>query len=206
MFSMLDAKTGRHSSETMAIFSHGTVVVLLMLYMLWLVFKRTHSYIWDDEVAGLEPEDNHSNHPLMDSALLIYGIAVASLAVCAVICTRSLMLSIADVVNASHITRSFIGVILLPGIINLSSYAKTIAIAYRGETDLALHLTLETSIENTYLTLPLLVLISWATKHPMLLDFQFLESIILFVSVLLTSAMVAKGKTNYIEGVMCVGL
>ncbi|KAG9736508.1 hypothetical protein KCU75_g17265, partial [Aureobasidium melanogenum] len=41
--------------------------------------------------------------------------------------------------------------------------------------------------------------------QPMTLHFQMFETVVFFVSVLVVNYLIADGKSNYLEGAMCIG-
>ena len=51
---------------------------------------------------------------------------------------------------------------------------------------------------------PLLVVVGWISGHELTLFFAHFETIILFTSVLLVNTLIQDGKSNYMEGLMCV--
>lgn len=51
---------------------------------------------------------------------------------------------------------------------------------------------------------PLLVVVGWISGHELTLFFAHFETIILFASVLLVNTLIQDGKSNYMEGLMCV--
>ena len=53
---------------------------------------------------------------------------------------------------------------------------------------------------------PLLVVVGWISGHELTLFFAHFETIILFTSVLLVNTLIRDGKSNYMEGLMCVFL
>jgi hypothetical protein len=75
------------------------------------------------------------------------------------VCARYLIGSVAEVVASSHITTNFTGLILLLILTNMSNYIKTYAVAYEGRMDLAVALTLGTSVDIAFFTLPILLLL-----------------------------------------------
>ena len=89
--------------------SRGTSIVLLVLYALYLLFQlKTHAQLFE-EVTN---DDDESEEPLISAwvaggALVIITVAIA-------VCSEYLVDSIDAVVASSGISKTFIGLILLP--------------------------------------------------------------------------------------------
>jgi len=101
----------RHTETQILALSRGTSIVLLIIYGLYLLFQfKTHSNLFDEVVD--EDGDNESEEPLINAwvagiALLIFTVAIA-------VCSEYLVDSIDAVVASSGISKTFIGLILLP--------------------------------------------------------------------------------------------
>jgi Ca2+:H+ antiporter len=80
-----------------------------------------------------------------------------------------------------------------------------VIVAYRNKVDLALAVAVGSSIQIALFVIPLLVLIGWMIGKPMSLLFDPLETITLFLSVLLVRFATEDGRTHYMAGVALVG-
>lgn len=112
-----------HNSGTQAevlALSRGTALVLLVIYLLYLVFQlKTHTYLFEPtpcmgEVAEEDPEP--------DIGLWASAIAVFSVTTAIAFCSDYLVGSIDDVVAASGVSKTFIGLILIPMVGNAGSF------------------------------------------------------------------------------------
>jgi Ca2+:H+ antiporter len=84
--------------------SYGTSIVLLIIYILYLLFQlKTHTHLYED--ADDEPVDIG---PWAAAATLVV------VTICIAICSEYLVDSIDDVVKSSRLSKTFIGLILLP--------------------------------------------------------------------------------------------
>lgn len=72
--------------------------------------------------------------------------------------------------------------------------------------DLAIGVAVGSSMQIALLVTPFLVILGWIIGQPMSLYFQPFETVILFVSVLVTNYLISDGKSNYLEGAMLLGL
>merc|ERR1711939_847103 len=92
--------------------SHGTAIILLILYVMYLFFQlRTHAILFDAEQPegedGEEEEEPQLSPWAAGGVLLVVTIAVA-------VCAEYLVGSIDSLVETAHISKTFIGLILLP--------------------------------------------------------------------------------------------
>ncbi len=62
----------------------------------------------------------------------------------------------------------------------MSNYVEKYAIAYESRMDLAVALTLGTSVDIAFVTLPILTLVCLGIDQPMSIDFEPLETVVLF--------------------------
>ena len=56
------------------------------------------------------------------------------------------------------------------------------------------------------LVTPFLVILGWIIGQDMTLHFETFETVVFFLSVLITNYLIADGKSNYLEGAMLVGM
>lgn len=93
--------------------SRGTSIILLILYTLFLVFQlKTHASVFNSEAAGSETTQEGEQKivvstPFATTTLLIVTVAVS-------FCSDFLVGSIDDVVEDFGISKTFIGLILVP--------------------------------------------------------------------------------------------
>ena len=88
--------------------SRGTSIVLFIIYILYLIFQlKTHAHLYA-EAASEQDEESAAIGPWTAGAtLVIVTIAIA-------FCSEFLVDSIDEVVKSSGISKTFIGLILLP--------------------------------------------------------------------------------------------
>ena len=99
-----------HKTENQILaLSRGTSIVLLVIYILYLYFQlKTHAHLYADVAGENEEEEEVVLGPYVAGATLI--IATVAIAVC----SEYLVDSIDAVVASSGISKTFIGLILLP--------------------------------------------------------------------------------------------
>lgn len=72
--------------------------------------------------------------------------------------------------------------------------------------DLAIGVAIGSSMQIALLVTPFLVILGWVMGQPMSLYFQSFETVVFFMSVLITNYVIQDGKSNYMEGAMLLGM
>lgn len=191
------------NESAMLILSHGTSIILLILYVMYLGFQlRTHAGLFIEEhEAGAEVGDERvAEEPQMGPwaatiVLILTTIAVAK-------CADYLVESIDAIVETAHISRTFVGLILLPIVGNAAEHVTAIVVALKDKMDLAMGVAIGSSMQIALLVTPFLVILGWIIDQPMTLHFETFETVVFFLSVLVVTYVIQDGKSNYLEGAM----
>ncbi|CCM04421.1 uncharacterized protein FIBRA_06598 [Fibroporia radiculosa] len=180
--------------------SRGTSILLLIIYIGYLTFQlKTHARLFEDERGQEEEEPQLMNFPAACSALLLVTVITS-------FCADFLVASIEETAERYHISRPFIGVILLPIVANAAEHVTSIWMARKDKMALTIGICVGSSIQISAFVIPMLVIIGWITHHNLTLFFSDFETIVLFVSVLLVQFLIQDGKSNYMEGMMLIVL
>ena len=221
--------TDPNQEKNILILSHGTAVILLLLYVLYLIFQlKTHSDLFDakgeeeqdggDEADGEQEEGRVLSPPAAGVALVLITVLVA-------VCAEFLVDSIDSIVQTAHISKTFIGLVLLPIVGNAAEHVTAVVVAMKDKMDLAIGVAIGSSMQIALLVTPFLVILGWIMGKPMTLRFETFETVVFFLSVLITSYVIAvnfpsslkgliqrklttgqDGKSNYLEGAMLLGM
>lgn len=106
----------------------------------------------------------------------------------------------------SGVSKPFLGLVLLPIVGNACEHFTAVLFALKGKYEVVIGVCCGSSIQIALLVIPVLVVAGWIIGQPLSLFFGNLETISLFVSVLLVHFLIQDGKSNYMEGVMLVSL
>jgi Ca2+:H+ antiporter len=177
--------------------SHIAAVILLALYGLFLLFQfKTHVHLF-------ATEGQHSEEPEMTqrNAILLLVLATIMVSWMAEILLRSVEFA-ADDVGLPHL---FIGVILLPLFGNAAEHFTAVSVAAKDKMDLSFAIAIGSSTQIAVFVAPLMVLIAWALGVPLTFEFGELETVSVFLAVLIVNLIAADGKSNWLEGVMLLG-
>ena len=194
-------RSAESADDNILILSHGTSIILLILYCLYLLFQlKTHAKFFDEEAQdGEEPKEPEVLGPV--AALVALVIITLLVAVCA----DYLVDSIDAIVEELHISKTFIGLILLPIVGNAAEHVTACVVAYKDKMDLAIGVAIGSSMQIALFVTPALVILGWIIGQPMTLHFQLFETVVFFLSVTVVNYLIQDGKSNYLEGCMCLG-
>lgn len=193
------------SSHDILILSRGTAIILLFLYILYLYFQlKTHAELFDEEqqVASGEVEEHKEGQVLSPIAA---GVALVIVTVLVAVCAEYLVDSIDSIVETAHISKTFIGLVLLPIVGNAAEHVTAVMVAYKDKMDLAINVAIGSSLQIALFVTPFLVILGWIINQDMTLRFQGFETVVFFLSVLVVNYLIQDGKSNYLEGAMCIG-
>lgn len=160
--------------------SRGTAIVLLTIYILFLIYQlRTHTHVFNTE--GLQANDEAKEEAIVSpwaSALAILIVAVT-----VSFCSDYLVGSIDDVVKSLGISKTFIGLILVPivgnagtipiHLISLTEIAEAItciSLGYKIKMDFVVAITLGSCMQIALFLTPFLVILGWFIDVPMTLS------------------------------------
>lgn len=197
------ANSKSNTDDNILILSHGTAIILLILYILYLVFQlRTHAKLFDAERAAENEEDSEEPHMSPWAAAAVLVVTTVAIAVCA----EYLVDSIDSLVATAHISKTFIGLILLPIVGNAAEHVTAVVVAVKDKMDLAMGVAIGSSMQIALLVTPFLVILGWIMDVDMTLRFQTFETVIFFLSVLIVTYVLQDSKSNWLEGCMLLGL
>lgn len=135
-----------------------------------MVFQlRTHSNLFDPEQAeGAEPHEAEEATlgPFAAGAVLIVVTILVA------ICADYLVGSIDDIVDSMHISKAFIGLILIPIVGNAAEHVTAVVVAIRNKMDLAMGVAIGSSIQIALGVTPFLVIVGWIIGRDMSLHFE----------------------------------
>ncbi|KAF6840254.1 calcium proton exchanger [Colletotrichum plurivorum] len=204
LYSVLDKAEAKEKEHSILLLSRGTAIILLVLYIMYLWFQlRTHPNLFDAEIQHHNEEE--PEEPVMGP--IAAGVVLVVTTVLVAICAEYLVGSIDPLVESAHISRNFIGLILIPIVGNAAEHVTAVVVAIRNKMDLAMGVAIGSSIQIALLVTPFLVILGWAVlDKPMTLHFETFETVAFAFSVLVVTYTVQDGKSNYLEGAMLLGL
>ena len=128
------------------------------------------------------------------SGFLTLAISTALVGVCA----ESMVGSIDAITEGGAISRTFVGLILLPIVGNAAEHATAVTVACKDKMDLAIGVAIGSSIQIALLVIPLSVVLGWIIGNQnMDLSFDDFQVIVLFVTILLVSYLINDGESHW---------
>jgi len=205
LYGVLSKADEDNKQASVLVLSRGTSVILLFLYCLYLFFAlRTHKKLFEPEASTGGGDSEEEHEPLLGpwSAGLVLVVTTLIISVCA----DYMVDSIDALVATGKISKTFIGLILIPIVGNAAEHVTACVVAVKDKMDLAMGVAIGSSIQIALLVTPALVMLGWAIGQPMTLHFETFETIAFALSVLVVTYTVQDGKSNYLEGAMLLGL
>ncbi|RCI15768.1 hypothetical protein L249_2757 [Ophiocordyceps polyrhachis-furcata BCC 54312] len=209
LYAVLTQNGSDEKLTSILILSRGTAIILFLLYALYLVFQlRTHSNLFDPEdppeSATVEGAEEEGEIPSMSAPAAAAVLVVVTVLVA--ICADYLVGSIDDIVATAHISKAFLGMILIPIVGNAAEHVTAVVVALRDKMDLAMGVAIGSSIQIALGVTPFLVIVGWIIGQPMSLHFETFQTVAFAVSVLVVTYTVQDGRSNYLEGAMLLAL
>lgn len=218
LYNVLDAGDSKDKEGPILFLSRGTAIILLILYGLYLWFQlRTHHNLFDgaghldaqhdpeiSQNSVEQEEEREQEEPYM--GLIPACIVLVATTIVVAICADYLVASIDPIVESSKISKTFIGLILIPIVGNAAEHATAVMVAIKNKMDLAMGVAIGSSIQIALLVTPFLVMFGWAIGQPMTLHFETFSTVAFAFSVMVVTYTVQDGRSNYLEGAMLFGL
>jgi Ca2+:H+ antiporter len=135
-------------------------------------------------------------------ALFILAIVTVTLAIMSEVLTGAIEPASEDL----GLTKVFAGVFLLALVGNVAELFNAVRFARRDKMDLAVGVTVGASLQVALVVTPVLVFAAAAIGQPMDLVFSRFEIVAVFLTVMLTRQLIANGRSNWLEGLMLVGV
>jgi Ca2+:H+ antiporter len=198
LYASLQKNSEESPEHNILILSHGTAIILLFIYVMYLVFQlKTHSNFFEGEDTGEHTEAELLTPWAAGVLLVVITIAVA-------VCAEYLVDSIDSIVETAHISKTFIGLILIPIVGNAAEHVTAVVVAYKDKMDLAIGVAIGSSLQIALFVTPFLVVLGWIMGRSMTLHFETFETVAFFLAALVVTLLIQDGKSNYLEGVLCI--
>ncbi|CAM9010292.1 unnamed protein product [Wickerhamomyces anomalus] len=213
----LPQKDQASNDEKILALSRGASIVLLVIYILFLLFQlKTHKAIFEDfcdsdeeEEARLQHQNAAAGSPKYENYAELSSFSAISLlfivTIVVSICADYLVGSIDDIVETSGLSKTFIGLIVIPIVGNAAEHVTAVVVAIKDKMDLAIGVAVGSSLQIALFVTPFMVLVGWIIDVPMTLYFSTFETAVLFVSVLIANYLILDGESNWLEGAMLIG-
>ncbi|KAJ5807996.1 hypothetical protein N7474_009265 [Penicillium riverlandense] len=198
------------AEKNILILSHGTAIILLVIYVMYLYFQlRSHAHLFEETSANDTENADSSDADEEEQRLLSPLAATVALIVVTIlvaICADYLVGSIDSIVEKTGMSKTFIGLVLIPIVGNAAEHVTAVVVAYKDKMDLAIGVAIGSSLQIALFVTPFLVILGWIMDINMTLHFQIFETVAFFIAGLVVTFLIQDGKSNYLEGGMCLGM
>lgn len=185
-------------------------VVLLLVYIASLVYTILTSrptvgkQVVERELRdkGLPEVEEDVPNWSRNRALAVLGAVAVALAFVSDLLTGSIQ----PAADAMGLTPVFAGVFLLAMVGNVPQYMNSVSFAYKNQMTLALSINLGATTQLALMVAPLLVITGSLMGTPMNLLFSQFELVGIILSVMTARSLIADNTSNWLEGVMLVGV
>ncbi len=146
------------------------------------------------ETPMREPEEKEL--PQLSFWVAIFTLAVSTALVA--ICAEFMVDSINAITQGGAVSRTFVGLILLPIVGNAAEHATAVTVACKDKMDLAIGVAVGSSMQIALLVIPFTVVLGWIIGNAdMNLAFDGFQIAVLFVAVLLVNYLIQDGKSHW---------
>ena len=183
------------------ILSDAVAIVLALVYFAGLIFAFfTHKHLFDasDEILASDEK------PTMSKQKATVLLLLATLAVA--IESHFLVRDVEVAAKSMGITQTFIGVVVIAIISNISEKVSAIRFAMENKLDLSLEIGLSSAIQIALFVVPTLVLVSELFGMQFSLKFSMFEIISVVLAVMIVNHLSSDGRCNWLEGVQLVSV
>ncbi|KAI0787930.1 Sodium/calcium exchanger protein-domain-containing protein [Fomes fomentarius] len=158
----------------------------------------------DVETPPPEHSDDEEETPQMSVPLTIALLVVVTVLVA--VTAEFLVDSIDGLTDSGHISKEFVGIILLPIVGNAAEHVTAVTVSVKDKLTLSLGVAVGSSIQIALFVIPFIVTLGWIIGKPLSLLFDPFESIVLFLAVIVVNYTVQDGKSNWLEGMLLMCL
>ncbi|KAH8425640.1 hydrogen/calcium exchanger domain-containing protein [Aspergillus melleus] len=189
------------------VISRSTSIVLLVAFVMYLFYNlHSHHSIFDEVLEFDEHLDEDREKELKRAKLTLTEciLAIVISLVCVCLSAVFLVQEIESIVHERGVSDNFMGLILVPLVEKAAEHLTAIDEAWDNQINFALFHCLGPSIQTAFLNAPLAVLVGWGLGKDMDLNFEIFMIVLLVLSILVVGNFLRDGKSNYLEGGLCV--
>lgn len=188
--------------------SRATSIILLVVYILFLVFQLgSHHALFEQQ--NEETDEIVSQYSTKPAHTLSINSSLSFLlgsTILVSVCADYLVGTIDNVVVSTGLSKTFIGLIIIPIVGNAAEHVTSVMVALKDKMDLAIGVAVGSSLQIALFVTPFMVLVGWFIDVPMTLNFSTFETVTLFVAVFLSNYLILDGESNWLEGVMSLAM
>ncbi|CAL9732244.1 vacuolar calcium ion transporter [Monosporozyma unispora] len=188
--------------------SRGTSIILLIMYVLFLLFQLgSHQAIFEQQIEETdETISQYSSKPAHSLSIRSSISFLLGATILVSICADYLVGTIDNVVASTGLSKTFIGLIVIPIVGNAAEHVTSVMVAMKDKMDLAIGVAIGSSLQISLFVTPFMVLVGWWINVPMTLNFSTFETATLFIAIFLSNYLILDGESNWLEGCMSLAM
>ncbi|KAI9373148.1 Sodium/calcium exchanger protein-domain-containing protein [Aspergillus egyptiacus] len=189
------------------IISRATAIILMAAFLMYLFYNlHSHNTIYDEILQHDENRDEDREREEKRAKLTMTEclIAVAISMTCVAMSAVFLVQEIEHIVHEHGVSDNFMGLILVPVVEKAAEHLTAIDEAWDNQINFALFHCLGPSIQTALLNAPLAVIVGWCLSKDVSLNFEMFMIVLVVLSILVVGNFLRDGKSNYLEGGLCV--
>lgn len=132
----------------------------------------------EQHVAVEEEEEEPEEIPQLSVPVTIGLLVIVTVFVA--VTAEWLVDSIDGLASTGHISKEFIGLVLLPIVGNAAEHVTAVTVSVKDKLTLSLGVAVGSSIQISLFVIPFMIILGWILGHPLTLLFDPFESIVLF--------------------------
>ena len=149
------------------------------------------------ESSGYQRPEEETEEPKLSKWVALFTLAASTALVA--ICAEFMVDSINAITATGAVSRTFVGLILLPIVGNAAEHATAVTVACKDKMDLAIGVAVGSSMQIALLVIPFTVVLGWILGNDnMNLAFDGFQIAVLFVAVLLVNYLIQDGKSHWL--------
>lgn len=204
--------------------SRGVAIICLIGYIIYVAYQTiSHDGLFHEIYEADEHKDLDRHEELAKPKLTLTEAFIALLIslACVSLIAIFLVQEIPFMVEERGVSDAFVGLILVPLVEKIagtffkstaqlytdmsSEHLLAIDEAYDNQINMAMAHVMGASIQTALLNAPLVVLVGWGLGVPhMDFNFAIFDAVALVLAVLVVGSFLRDGKSNYLEGVLCI--
>lgn len=180
-------------SEVLSV-SRTAAIFLMTMYVQLLIFQlKTHADLF---------EDDDEDEPELPFVVAIVGLAGMTGLI--TIFSTYLVDSIDGFTADSGVSKTFVGLIILPIVGNAVEHITAVTVAMKDKMDLAMGIAIGSSVQIALFVVPVIVSFGWIMDKDMTLNFPHFELSLYILSIVIVSLCVSDGSSNWLEGSLLI--
>lgn len=183
-----------HDEHVLTI-SRVTAIFLIFMYAQMLAFQlHTHAHVFGDDGA----------EELASVPAWVAGTGLCVTTALIALFSQYLVASIEGFTEASGVSRTFVGIIILPIVGNAVEHITAVNVAMKNKMDLAMGIAVGSCTQISLFVLPFSVIVGWLLDKDMHLNFPNFEIALYVLAVLTVAVLLGNTKSNWLDGSMLV--